>query len=49
MSGAAGWPSLDWDDDDDDIIPCLNPSYADGNKNTFQGVYDWIPSPTTAT
>jgi hypothetical protein len=42
MSGAAEWPSLDWDDDDN-IIPCLNPSYADGNVNTtFQGVYEWI-------
>ena len=46
MSGAAGWPSLPWDDDDDDdIISYLNPSYADGNVNTtIQGVYEWIPS-----
>ena len=33
-SGAAGWPSLNWNDDYHDIIPCLNPSYADGNVNT---------------
>ena len=47
MSGAADWPSLVWDDDDDDnIIPCPNPSYADGNMNTtIQDVYEWIPSP----
>ena len=46
MSGAAGWPSLDWDDDDDDMIPCLNPSYANGNVNTTsQDVYEWIPTP----
>jgi len=46
LSGAAGWPSLDWDDDDDDIISCPNPSYTDGNVNTTsQGVYEWIPSP----
>jgi len=42
MSGTAGWPSLPWDDNiDDDIIPRLNPSYADGNVNTtIQGVYE---------
>jgi len=46
MSGAAGWPSLDWDDDDDDMIPCLNPSYANDNMNTTsQDVYKWIPLP----
>jgi hypothetical protein len=45
MSGAAGWPILEWDDDDNSI-PCLNPIYADGNANiTFQDVYEWIPSP----
>ena len=46
LSGVARWPILDWDDDDDNIIPCLNPTYADGNVNTtFQSVYEWIPSP----
>ena len=45
MSGAAGWPILEWDDDDNSI-PCLNPIYANGNANiTFQDVYEWIPSP----
>jgi hypothetical protein len=46
MSGATDWPSLVWDDDDDDnIIPCPNPSYADGNMNTTShDVYEWIPS-----
>ena len=45
MSGAAGWPRLDWNDDDD-TITCPNPSYADGNVNTtFQDVYEWLPSP----
>ena len=45
MSGAAGWPSFDWDDDDDSI-PCFNSTYADGNANTtFQDVSEWIPSP----
>jgi hypothetical protein len=40
MSGAAEWPSLNWNDDYHDIIPCLNPSYDDGNVNTtFQDVY----------
>ena len=43
MSGAAGWPSLD---DDDDMISYLNPSYANGNVNTTsQDVYEWIPTP----
>ena len=47
MSGAAGWPSLDWADDDDDIIRYLNPSYADGNvSTTSQDVYKWIPTPS---
>jgi len=43
MSGAAGWLSIDWDDDN--IIPCLNLSYADGNvkfiNTIFHAVYEW--------
>jgi hypothetical protein len=31
MSGAAEWPSLNWDSDDDSSIPNPNSSYADSN------------------
>jgi len=44
MSGAAGWPILDWSDDDD-IIPRVDPVCADSNASTtFEDVDEWIPS-----
>jgi len=42
MSGAAGWPILDWSDDDD--IPPVDPICADSNASTtFEDVCEWIP------
>ena len=44
MSGSAGWPILDWSDDDDQIIPYPNPAYANSNASTtFQDINEWIP------
>jgi hypothetical protein len=43
MSGAAGWPILDWSDDDD-IIPRPDPVCANSNASTtFQDVNEGIP------
>ncbi|OXV07465.1 hypothetical protein Egran_04770 [Elaphomyces granulatus] len=40
LSGAAGWPQTDSDDDSDDILPA---AYGYANTNT----YKWIPRPAS--
>jgi len=49
MSGAAGWPSLNRNDDYHDIIRCLNPSYADSKcEHHLSRRLRMDPHPSTA-
>jgi hypothetical protein len=46
MSGAAGWPRLEFDDDDTDIslVPAMDAS-NDNLGSSWEGVYNWISMP----
>jgi hypothetical protein len=48
MSGAAGTPELDWDDDDDmDSRPTLIPDDNNGDiRSCSDRLYGWIPRPS---
>jgi hypothetical protein len=50
MCGAAGWPSLDWDDDIfDNDDSWLIPDYTDGNvHNSLKGVREWVSAEEAA-